>query len=584
MNAKSIFLFCILSIAQVIAPSLTGRAGGGSALAQSYPLAIIKGDYADPTILRDGDDYYMTHSPFFYKPGFLIWHSTDLMNWEPIGRALTDWTGNAMAPDLVKVDGRYYIYFPAAKTNWVIWANDIRGPWSEPIDLKINGIDPGHVVTPDGKRYLFTSKGQVTPLSADGLSRDGETVTVYKGWQYPEEWEVECFCLESPKLTYHNGYYYMTSAEGGTAGPATSHMVVSARSRSIMGPWENSPYNPIVHTYSASEQWWSKGHGSLVEGKNGQWWIVYHAYDRDAYSLGRQTLIEPIVWTKGGWFRPVKDYPAYSGSRGRMPQYSLSDVNPSLNGWQWTKWKNDNRWLITTAEDRDYAVEVEVTVGKNNTAGIELFYNEKNHIGLLSDGNQYPNHFFARLENHSGSLDILISRDGKKWDVVKRNIDVSQMHHNNLHGFLALRPALYSEKPDVAKFSNFRYEPLAARNTERGDYGYLYCHMSDHGEWTAYALSRDGLHYEDLFDGGPVFNNDEHARIEGGTRDAYIARSHDGNGFLMVTTDMCNRKSKHWFNYGIDLLHSSDHPLGERHLRLPPRPKHLLRPRESRCL
>lgn len=558
MNAKSIFLFCILSIEQVIAPSLTGRAGGGSALAQSYPLAIIKGDYADPTILRDGDDYYMTHSPFFYKPGFLIWHSTDLMNWEPIGRALTDWTGNAMAPDLVKVDGRYYIYFPAAKTNWVIWANDIRGPWSEPIDLKINGIDPGHVVTPDGKRYLFTSKGQVTPLSADGLSRDGETVTVYKGWQYPEEWEVECFCLESPKLTYHNGYYYMTSAEGGTAGPATSHMVVSARSRSIMGPWENSPYNPIVHTYSASEQWWSKGHGSLVEGKNGQWWIVYHAYDRDAYSLGRQTLIEPIVWTKGGWFRPVKDYPAYSGSRGRMPQYSLSDVNPSLNGWQWTKWKNDNRWLITTAEDRDYAVEVEVTVGKNNTAGIELFYNEKNHIGLLSDGNQYPNHFFARLENHSGSLDILISRDGKKWDVVKRNIDVSQMHHNNLHGFLALRPALYSEKPDVAKFSNFRYEPLAARNTERGDYGYLYCHMSDHGEWTAYALSRDGLHYEDLFDGGPVFNNDEHARIEGGTRDAYIARSHDGNGFLMVTTDMCNRKSKHWFNYGIDLLHSSD--------------------------
>ena len=45
--------------------------------AQQFPLAVIKGDYADPTILRDGDDYYMTHSPFFYKPGFLIWHSTD---------------------------------------------------------------------------------------------------------------------------------------------------------------------------------------------------------------------------------------------------------------------------------------------------------------------------------------------------------------------------------------------------------------------------------------------------------------------------------------------------------------------------
>lgn len=30
----------------------------------TYPYAILPGDYADPSILRDGDDYYMTHSPF----------------------------------------------------------------------------------------------------------------------------------------------------------------------------------------------------------------------------------------------------------------------------------------------------------------------------------------------------------------------------------------------------------------------------------------------------------------------------------------------------------------------------------------
>lgn len=33
---------------------------------------LLAGDYADPTILKDGNDYYMTHSPFHYKPGFLI--------------------------------------------------------------------------------------------------------------------------------------------------------------------------------------------------------------------------------------------------------------------------------------------------------------------------------------------------------------------------------------------------------------------------------------------------------------------------------------------------------------------------------
>ena len=98
----------------------------------------------------------------------------------------------------------------------------------------------------------------------------------------------------------------------------------------------------------------------------------------------------------------------------------------------------------------------------------------------------------------------------------------------------------------------------SAQNLQKGSYGYLYCHMSDRGEWTAYAVSRDGYHYEDIKGGEPIFDPKEHARIEGGTRDAYIARSWDGNGFVMVTTDMCVAKSHIWDNYGIDLLKSDD--------------------------
>lgn len=99
---------------------------------------------------------------------------------------------------------------------------------------------------------------------------------------------------------------------------------------------------------------------------------------------------------------------------------------------------------------------------------------------------------------------------------------------------------------------------LQAQNLQKGDYGYLYCHMSDQGEWTAYALSRDGYRYEDVNNGKPVFDPAVHARIEGGTRDAYICRTHDGKGYLMVTTDMCVGKSHVWDNYGIDLLRSKD--------------------------
>ena len=104
----------------------------------------------------------------------------------------------------------------------------------------------------------------------------------------------------------------------------------------------------------------------------------------------------------------------------------------------------------------------------------------------------------------------------------------------------------------------------SAQNFQKGDYGYLYCHMSDRGQWTAYAISRDGYNYEDLIDGDPIMDPKVHARIEGGQRDAYICRSWDGKGYVMVTTDMNNSMTKalgkqsDWDNYGIDLLRSDD--------------------------
>ena len=97
-----------------------------------------------------------------------------------------------------------------------------------------------------------------------------------------------------------------------------------------------------------------------------------------------------------------------------------------------------------------------------------------------------------------------------------------------------------------------------AQNPQKGSYGYLYCHMSDKGEFTAYALSRDGLNYEDVIDGKAVIDPKVHARIEGGQRDAFICRSWNGKGYVMVTTDMCVAKSRKWDNYGMDLLKSDD--------------------------
>ncbi len=470
----------------------------GHLFAQEYPKVILRGDYPDPSIMREGEDYYMTHSPFVYSPGFLIWHSKDLVNWEPVCRAMTDVVGSAMAPDLVKYKSKYYIYFPAAGTNWVIWANNIRGPWSKPIDLKVGHIDPGHSVGEDGKRYLHLSDGYVVPLSDDGLSVTGEMKKIYDGWDFPKDWITEGKWLESPKIIQMNGYFYLTTAEGGTAGPPTSHMVVSARSKSIKGPWENSPFNPIVHTYSESEKWWSKGHGTLIDDINGNWWIVYHAYENGLHTLGRQTLIEPIEWTTDGWFRSAKTVtPIIHQGAPVKHGLELSDnFHSEKPGLQWTSWnkydpgkivlKNkslnlygkgkspkDAQLLLTTATDKTYETQVEVKLKQGSIGGLVLFYNEKAFAGISSNGKQFTiyenadkqitrpnhfgNHFLLKIINSNNKCDILAGRLDHKWDTLFTNLDVSEMHHNKYLGFFALRIGLMAAGNADVKYNNFIY-------------------------------------------------------------------------------------------------------------------------------
>ena len=323
-------LFCGLSLAPVESQTL-------SAQSLTYTNPILGGDYPDPTIMREGEDYYMTHSAFDYVPGLTVFHSRDLVHWQPISSALNQFLGSVWAPDICKYGDKYYIYFtvaypseevrakanrkltPSSRMNFVVTADSPYGPWSEPIDLGVANIDPCHVVGEDGQRWLFMSAGKRVRLADDGLSIvPGTEETVYPGWQYPEDWLTEGFCLEGPKLRRIGEYYYYLNAEGGTAGPPTSHMVVVARSKSINGPWENSPHNPLIHTYNASDRWWSKGHGSLIDTPDGRWMCVYHSYENQFTDLGRQTLMEPVVLGEDGWFHEDPLLSPLKGEDGRF--------------------------------------------------------------------------------------------------------------------------------------------------------------------------------------------------------------------------------------------------------------------------
>lgn len=423
--------------------------------AKTLKKIVFPGDYPDPSIVRDGNDFYMTHSSFTYYPGLLVWHSTDLENWTPVSRAVDPQTYSIFAPEICKVGDKFYIYYPTSGgENFVVMADTPKGPWSDPIKIDVNGIDPGHVYAEDGKQYLYTNNGFAIQLTDDGLAAAGENTKLYDGWQFPEEWETEGFWLESPKLFQKDGYYYLVTAEGGTAGPATSHMCVVARSKSALGPWENSPYNPLVHTYSVEDEWWSKGHGTIFDDADGNWYIVYHSYRNSYHTLGRSTIIESIEWTEDGWPKLANEENDYVEDGPETYQYvRLRLYDPIL----WAKWAADfegnDLWTIT-AVDRAYEITAEFELEEGAKAGMYLWYNENAYLGLQDNAS----HFYLRIKNDKNIATTEKSLDGENWTVVDENVDVSGYHHNNFNGFFALRPAIMISKGATVK--DFSYKVL----------------------------------------------------------------------------------------------------------------------------
>ncbi|MET0180305.1 MAG: family 43 glycosylhydrolase [Novosphingobium sp.] len=473
---------------------------------------VLSGDRPDPAILKDGRDYYLTFSSFESYPGLTIWHSRDLVNWQPRKAALTRNIGSVWAVSLEKHKGRYFLYIPVkAKPNdiFVIHADSIDGPWSDPKPLGLHQhIDPCHAVGEDGSRWLFLSGGDRVRLRDDGLALAGEVEHVYDPWRYPDEWDVEGFSPEGPKIHRHGGWLYMLTAVGGPAGPPTGHMVIAARSRSIHGPWEQHPDNPLVRTQSHAEAWWSRGHASLVEAPDGSWWSLYHGFEKDFWTLGRQCLLDPIEWTADGWFRMTGgdlSQPLAKPKGGVAVPHgmALSDDFATLAmGRKWSFFRPspdeakrarvvDNTLflagkglapssgspLLQIAGDTSYRFECDIELAPGGTAGLVLFYDDKLYCGLGFDAQRFVTHQYGiergRPDNPHGSrmrlrvtnrrhiVSFHTSGDGgETWSKFDRGMEVSGYHHNVRGGFLMLRPGLYAAGPGEAKFRNFRFVAL----------------------------------------------------------------------------------------------------------------------------
>jgi beta-xylosidase len=472
--------------------------------AQTYRNPILGGDHPDASPIRVGEDFYLTHSSFDYAPGLLIWHSRDLINWKPVAAALHRYYGTVWAPYLCEYQGHFYIYFPADGSLRVVHADRPTGPWSEPINLGINAIDPAHIAE-NGRRFLHMAGGRMAELTADGLAVKTPPRKVFEPWPVPASIRMECTCLEGPKLLERNGYFYMNVAEGGTGGPGTSHAVVSARSRHADGPWEYSPYNPIVHTGSRDDRWLSLGHGRLVDTPGGKWYMTVHSYENGYRTLGRQLLLLPVEWTADDWFRIPEGVTADAAipmpvaGASQQPFADPSDdfTAPEL-GLQWGFWHEfdpkrfttgggaltlaargtslaDTSALTAAVGGHSYSVEMDIEVEPGCQAGLLLFYDPSHSTGIhitrqgidvtIPNGST-KNRVAAgatratfRVVNDRQEIDFYYRLPGHPWQKTETSAEISGMHHNVLGGFLDVRPAVYALGAGKATFRNFRYWP-----------------------------------------------------------------------------------------------------------------------------
>ena len=271
----------------------------------TYRNPVIPGFYSDPSICRVGEDYYLITSTFEFFPGIPVFHSKDLINWNQIGHVIHRREQfpnglNIFAATLRYHQGTYYMITTTVmgEGNFYMTATNPAGPWSDPIFIDVEAIDPDLFFDEDGKVYVISSTFDLAQidLSTGQLVTEKRKVWHGTGGRYPE----------GPHIYKKDGYYYLMASEGGTE---EAHQVTISRSNNIWGPYISNPANPIL--FHANIAGMDKaihgvGHADLVQAHDGSWWITFHGYRSVTgypvhHTIGRETCMAPVSWPIGGW-------------------------------------------------------------------------------------------------------------------------------------------------------------------------------------------------------------------------------------------------------------------------------------------
>ena len=318
---------------------------------------VLPGFHPDPSITRVGDSFYLATSTFGWWPALPVYRSTDLVNWTLVSHAvsragLLDLSDSRVATDGIYApaiswhDGKFIILGTCVRCggNFFVTAPDAAGPWSDPVWLDFEGIDPSLFVDEDGAAYVLNNGAPVGQPRYDGhraiwIQRIdlasgqmvGARTVLVDGGVNPADQPI---WAEGPHIYRHDGWYYLTAAEGGTA---DQHSQTIYRSRDVTGPYVPGPRNPILTQRDLpadrAERVEATGHADLVQLDDGTWWGTFLAtrpFAGQSTLLGRETWLLPVRW-QDGW-------PTFLDSGEPVP---FNVPRPALaegEGTDWSRW------------------------------------------------------------------------------------------------------------------------------------------------------------------------------------------------------------------------------------------------------
>jgi len=351
-----LFLFIFTGLQTQATPFRSAK--GTKVTGSVYNNPIIPGFNPDPSICRVGKDFYLVTSSFEYFPGVPIYHSTDLVNWEMIGHALhrasqlnldsSECSGGIYAPTIRYNKGTFYMVTTLVGKfggNFIVTAQDIKGPWSDPHWIKnAQGIDPSLFFDDDGKVYFSGNEkpeikvwpGQnniwIQELDLTSWQLTGEKKILVngadfynKGTRLDDNNPGYLAAIEGAHLYKKDGWYYPVFSHGGTG---HNHAVSILRGKSIDGPFESNPMNPIITHRDLSKTYpiTATGHADLIDTPAGDWWLVYlgkRPNNGEQFMLGRETFLSPVDW-KGQW--PIVN------PKGKVGRSEMIQTKPALKG------------------------------------------------------------------------------------------------------------------------------------------------------------------------------------------------------------------------------------------------------------